>query len=471
MKIKLVGLYARISEDPNDTRAGVERQREDSRKIAELRGWEVAEEYIDNDLSAYKRKVKRPRFEQMLVDLAEGKIDGIVAYDLDRFVRQPRDLERAIDIYEDRKGLVFATAQGDINLQTADGRTMARVMVAFANKSSADTARRVARKHLEIAQTGRPVGGFRPFGWQEDRATLDPEEAVAVREAVEKVVAGGTLRGVCRAWNEVGLLTTAGGQWKPATLRQYLRSPRLIGLRTHQREVLLDDEGHPVKGLWEPMLDQDQWDRLQAVLTKPERRSRVPRRGARHYFLTGILRCGVCGGVMYGNKVGDTHYYACKGNGHTNTASGQGSDESVAWAILSAVEGTALDAQPVEWDGEQKMAEVQVQIDQLMGAFMDGTLSADVVFPRVKRLEQEKAEMQESRTRWLTATTGPAIERVTPERWEQMDTDDRRAVAEAMIEAVLVRPATQRGNRFDPTRLSLVWKQPESRPALAAVPS
>jgi DNA invertase Pin-like site-specific DNA recombinase len=75
----------------------------------------------------------------MLKDLETGVIQGIVVYDLDRLARQPKDLERIIDIY-DRKPLIFATVQGSIDLSTPDGRTMARVLVAMANKSSMDTA-------------------------------------------------------------------------------------------------------------------------------------------------------------------------------------------------------------------------------------------------------------------------------------------------------------------------------------------
>ena len=85
-------------------------------------------------------------------------IDGVVVYDLDRFARQPVDLERAIRIFDGRVGLRFATVQSDIDLSSPDGRTMARVMVAFANKASnkasMDTSRRVRRKHLELAQRG-----------------------------------------------------------------------------------------------------------------------------------------------------------------------------------------------------------------------------------------------------------------------------------------------------------------------------
>ncbi len=45
------------------------------------------------------------------------------------------DLERAILIFEMRPDLVFATVQQDFDLSSADGLTMARVMIAFANKA------------------------------------------------------------------------------------------------------------------------------------------------------------------------------------------------------------------------------------------------------------------------------------------------------------------------------------------------
>ncbi|MFF8374275.1 recombinase family protein [Streptomyces lydicus] len=37
--------------------------------------------------------VLRPESRQVLADLAHGVIDGVIFYDLDRLVRQPRDLE------------------------------------------------------------------------------------------------------------------------------------------------------------------------------------------------------------------------------------------------------------------------------------------------------------------------------------------------------------------------------------------
>lgn len=484
------GGYPRISEDPKDLRAGIDRQIEDITAAIVARGGSAEDIrwFVENDTSAYKKKrvsltdplgnayygyrVIRPVWHQALHELRSGAIDGLMVWDLDRLARDNRDLEDAIEVVQYYGRRIEGTKAGSIDLTSDGGMAMARVIVAFNNKSSADTGRRVKRAHRAAAKAGRPVGGYRPFGWKADRSTLDPKESRLVREAVEELIAGGTIRGIVRRWTEAGIKTTANADWKGATLRQYLRNARLVGYRTYNREVLLDDYGKPVRGLWEPMLDLDQWERLQAVLAKPEGRTRVPRRDARHYLLTGILRCGRCSAVMYGNRYPTgKHYYSCKDNGHVVTASGEGCDRLMGKLVLARMADEALETQPVQWDGEQALAAVQGKIDALMDAFLAGTLTGDVAFPRVQALEAELAEMREGRALWLASTTGPAIQQVTPEQWESWDDDERRPYVEKVIDAVFVRPATQRGNRFDPERLDVVWKRPGGRPSLVAVPS
>jgi len=137
-----VAVYARISKDDDERACGVARQTADCHAIAAVRRWTVAEPYLDNDLSAFKAQVRRPAFERMLQDLKAGLLDGLVVYDLDRLARQPADLERILSIFDSRPSLRFATVQGDLDLMSSDGRTMARVLIAFANKSSMDTSRR-----------------------------------------------------------------------------------------------------------------------------------------------------------------------------------------------------------------------------------------------------------------------------------------------------------------------------------------
>lgn len=143
-----MGSYIRLSEETEGMQLGLQRQREANEKTTANRGWEIVREYEDAGVSAYKRRVVRPGFEQLLTDLASGVIDGVVCWDSDRLARQPRDLERLIDLYETRKGAGVRDGHKDVDLSTSGGPLYARLMVNVANNSSADSGRQIAAKHL-----------------------------------------------------------------------------------------------------------------------------------------------------------------------------------------------------------------------------------------------------------------------------------------------------------------------------------
>jgi site-specific DNA recombinase len=176
------GGYVRISDDEwiKDAKTGemrlsekgITRQQEDITALAGRLGGTIAELYSENDTSAYKKKrirlpngrsvwrVYRPEFRRMLADYEDGKIDGIIFYDIDRLARQPRDLEDLIDLVEYYRRPV-ETVSGNIDLRTSNGRAMARVLVAMANKSSEDTSR---RKHSGLPWRGN-CGSGSDSGW------------------------------------------------------------------------------------------------------------------------------------------------------------------------------------------------------------------------------------------------------------------------------------------------------------------
>ena len=62
----------------------------------------------------------------MLADIADGKLDAVVAWDLDRLHRRPVELEAFIDV-ADRHRLALATVSGDVDLSTPQGRLVARL--------------------------------------------------------------------------------------------------------------------------------------------------------------------------------------------------------------------------------------------------------------------------------------------------------------------------------------------------------
>jgi site-specific DNA recombinase len=169
------------------------------------------------------RRVVRPRFRAMLQMLSRGGGDAMVAYDLDRAVRDPRDLEDLIDakvLY----GFDVHSTTGNLKLDTGSDVAMARVLVAMANKSSADTARRVARAARQGAVEGRWYGGSAPYGYRSAGATLEvvPEQAALLREGARRILAGESMYMICRVWNERGEPTVMGAKWRERSLSQAL---------------------------------------------------------------------------------------------------------------------------------------------------------------------------------------------------------------------------------------------------------
>ena len=76
-------IYARISSDREGDQLGVRRQLEDCERMAEQRGWQVAERYVDDDVSAYNGRV-RPEYQRMLADLRSGHVEAVAVWHADR---------------------------------------------------------------------------------------------------------------------------------------------------------------------------------------------------------------------------------------------------------------------------------------------------------------------------------------------------------------------------------------------------
>jgi site-specific DNA recombinase len=432
---------------------GLERQRQVCRDLAHKRGWQIVREYEDAGLSAYNRRVVRPGFEAMLADLEAGVIDGIVCYDSDRLARQPRDLERLIDLYE-TTALIFATANKDIDLSTPDGRFFARLMVNVANKSSADTGRRVEAKHLQLAQRGIPVGGTRPFGWQADKRTINPEEAALVRQAARDVLAGVGLHTIVRKWNRAHITTTKGNPWVHQTLRQMLLSPRLAGFRVYRGMLLRTAEGEPVKGQYEAILDAATWEHVVAVLTA----RKGTHLGGRKYLLAGTARCSECSGPLYGNRGHGSFYYGCEPPCGKVGISGPKLDGLIDGLVRQYLANEDLDEpdapEPVD---RGELEAIGRRKAELMMAYTEGRLSAETVFPAVQQLEaqaRQYRQVQAARIRQQRVKLHKA-----DIAYDELDTAGKRAVIAALIRYVVVKPGSKRGGQFDETRVSVEWQE------------
>lgn len=478
-----IAAYARISEDTEGVALGVARQHQDNQKLAEMRGWDIADRYTDNNVSAFKRDVVRPEFQRLLADLRSGSLDGLIAYDLDRIARQPSDLEELIHIYEDRPGLLFATVQGDIDL-SGNGVVMARVLVAFANKSSADTSRRVKRKLQERAESGLSHGGKRPYGYQSDFRTLDPAESAIVRQVGEWFMAGYSYREITYRLNEQGHRTRAGSLWYVGSIRQMMRQPRYGGIRTYK--------GEKFKGVWEPIFTADEWDMIQHFV-KARQSVRDGRPTPRKYLLTGLVKCGGggCDAFLGGMTKRDrptaplrrTYQCATRSDTERHGSSCGGMcvgaeplEHLIREAVCFRLDTGDLTSLLASTDSVgREMAELLTLSDQtgariasLVDDYADGTLEKpDYLRARARlddRLVEIDGRIDALRRSRLNFSMDPG--QTVRQAWEKNPDGWRRELIETLIDRIIIHSSQLKPyydvdgvrHRFDANRVEIIWK-------------
>lgn len=305
--------YARLSWNPTTHELEkIETQHEDNRATIERHRGVLGLELQDG-LSAWKKNVRRKDFETMLQRAEQRLIQGIVVWHVDRLFRQPRDLERLIDLAD--SGFLVIGSHGTRDLSNADDRFILRIEVAQAAKSSDDTSRRIKRRFQKYREEGRPVGGRPGFGFlrkdpawtpgpgqdEDDRpnvsARLVARERSALRTAVKDVAAKVTDQSkVARLWNDKGLRTVEGNEWTALTVRATLLRPMLCG-RIEYEGVLMG------RAPGKPIVDEKTWLRLKA-LYEGRRRGAVP---GRKYLAPGVILCGVCGTKLSGRTKDKTY--------------------------------------------------------------------------------------------------------------------------------------------------------------------
>jgi DNA invertase Pin-like site-specific DNA recombinase len=306
------------------------------REFAARLGWTIDRVVIENDLaksktgkqrgaSAFKRRrvyqadgtytlrVWRPGFQSILDDMKSGRINALVAEDLDRAMRDPRDLEDLIDIAEAHKinarslagSLTFTDGGTDAEI------TMARVMVTMGNKSSRDTVRRVAASRERKAYAGEYGGGTRPYGFEKDGVTKIWHECAVIATASRRVLQGISLKEQVRDLKAAGVPTTTGtGQWDTRTLKAILIRERNAGIQIYQGEEI-------GSAPWAPIIPVDMYREVVRILR--DRAVNNNPSNAPVWFGSCIYECGKpeCdGGRIVVNKSGKrTPTYVCT-NGH-----------------------------------------------------------------------------------------------------------------------------------------------------------
>lgn len=539
-------IYTRISDDPTGRAAGVQRQEADCRVLADHIGWDVIAVRSDNDISAYSGK-PRPGYRQLLADIRSGYADAILTWHPDRLYRRLPDLEELVQAVQGQQAAIRTCRAGELDLNTASGVMQAEILAAVSKHEVAHATERIKSAKASAASAGLFRGGPRPFGYEADGVTpralvcskcgategftIDRvcdscgadalngpgSEAWHVEQATDAIIAGDSLRAICRDLKAAEVRTVERSykqpdgskgepesrDWAPTELRVMLLRPRNAGLIDHKGEIV-------GRAAWAPLVPEEKWRACRAILTNTERRTTTG--NARVWLGAGIYLCH-CGLTARGSTGGTggsakaarnaeravelaasgadpvrleklktrtwTAKYRCRSTKHFVREATELDKYVTRMAIARLSRADAADLLLPPRAAEEAQEDLAATANALRGK-LDG-YTEDYDADRItrqqmldgtaltrKRLEKIEDKMA-ARARTSVLASLPLGTPEIEEQWPGYHLDKQRAIISAIM-TVTVHPA-RRGRRpgfrpdsgesyFDEESISIEWKQP-----------
>lgn len=384
-------IYARFSTDKQDTRS-IEDQIRQCRAYAERMGYEIVAVYSDAAVSGTHTNREGLR---KLRDMATGKrcpFRVVIVEDLSRLSRDIGDTHTIV--FRDLAGAGIKVVDTSGLDSEADSGEMQIAMKSIISREYV----RAVSKMTHRGMTGRALAGFSTGGSLYGYRTItepnpsDPErprkawqihepEAMIVRRIFAEYDGGATgYKGIAERLNTEGIPAPRDGKrghkvghgWNHTSVRAILTNPKYAGewvWNTHKyqrtggklKRRARPEAEHITREMPElAIIDRVLFDRVQKRLVRVQRTEGSggrPAGGPKPYLVSGLLRCGTCGGPMsiHGQKIKNGIRYAnfaCSANrsrGASVCPNGASiSEKKITEALLGALRDLATDSTLVD---------------------------------------------------------------------------------------------------------------------------
>lgn len=146
-------LYARVSttgkgQDP-------QMQLDALTALAQQRGWQVADVYVDNGVSG--KKDSRPEFDRMMADAHAGRINVVCCWKFDRVGRSVQHLVRCLETFR-ALGIDFISVTESIDTSTPVGKLVYSVIASIAEFEHSLILERIACGVARARRQGKKFG-------------------------------------------------------------------------------------------------------------------------------------------------------------------------------------------------------------------------------------------------------------------------------------------------------------------------
>src|SRR3989344_5658751 len=283
-------LYARKSTESEERQIlSIDSQIKEMLLLAEREGLEIVA--MKRESHSAKETGQRPIFNEIILDIQQGKFNGILTWAPDRISRNAGDLGKIVDLM-DQKLLLEIRTYGQRFTNNPNEKFLLMILGSQAkleNDNKAVNEKRGLRTRCEMGW--RP--GVAPTGYLNEKhvdkkgqVRLDPKRSLVIKQMFEKVAEGQSGRQVYRWLRETGFKTHRG---KPLVLANVY-----ILLRNH---YYYGEYEYPVGGgNWytgkhTPIIDKALFDKVQNNLNQ----NYIPKTESKEFAFTKLIRCGYCG--------------------------------------------------------------------------------------------------------------------------------------------------------------------------------
>lgn len=301
-------LYARKSTESEDRQIqSIDDQQRLAKTMVQTLGYQLVD--VEGESRSARFAGKRPGFNRMLQALENGEADGIITWHPDRLARNAVDGGWILDLLDRGKIKYLHFASGYYFENTPEGKFMLGLIFSQAkyqiDKLSKDVLRGMTTKR-EFGHYPHRAGEGYVNNLAEKTIELDPERAPLLRRAFELILQ--------ETMKPSEVLKVLNEQWGYRT-KKTKRSGGQPVSRTSFYDMLSNtfyygicrEKDLEYRGAHIPLLTQEEFDRIQVILGKPEK----ARQRRHEVAFTGLIRCGQCGCMVTATIAKGHTYYHC----------------------------------------------------------------------------------------------------------------------------------------------------------------
>lgn len=240
-----------------------------------FQGWEHYKTYTDGGISG--GTMERPALKQMLADIADGLIQVVVVYKVDRLSRSIMDFHNMMREFE-QHNCNFVSITQAFDTSTSMGKLTLNMLLSFAQFEREVSAERVRDKIRASKAKGFWTGGVPPLGYDVINKKLvpNPAETVTVCRIFEKYNELQSLTDLhhwCitnniknKRWTTQKGATMGGSVFCKHALNNLLRNPVYIGKVRNKKT----NEIYP--GLHDGIISSELFNKTQELLSQNNNR-------------------------------------------------------------------------------------------------------------------------------------------------------------------------------------------------------